>query len=218
MNRWMPEIASPSTTTTAFAPIRLRFGGARRPPCALRLVEEAAAFEQACAFFGRDLDISRCEQQYLVGDPLHAAVECVREPAREVDQALRELLVRALEVEDDRDRLLELVRDLLRVVEAARQNEVDAHGRPCRLHPSQPGRPNDFRLGGCVVGPLLELSLAAPRRQPPNVRALAVAPLELVVRRVAVLVPVLFLGDSEVDEGAIPDVCKSHGCRMLTAE
>src|SRR5919198_6715680 len=84
------------------------------------LVEEAAALEQLRALLGRHLDVSRREEENLVGDSLHAAVERVRESAREIDQPLRQILIRALEVEDDRDRVLELVRDLLRVVEAAR--------------------------------------------------------------------------------------------------
>src|SRR4051812_21343844 len=100
-------------------PIRLSSGSRALVLAALSLVEEAAALEQARPLLGRDLNVSRREQEDLVGDPLHAAVECVGEAAGEVDQALREILVGALEVEDDRDRLLELVRDLLRVVEAA---------------------------------------------------------------------------------------------------
>src|SRR5437868_14943794 len=92
----------------------------------LRLVVEAAAFEQPRAFLRGDLHVARREQEDLVGDPLHAAVERVRQAAGEVDQPLRELLIRPLQVEDDGDRLLELVRDLLRVVEAARDDEVDA--------------------------------------------------------------------------------------------
>src|SRR5438034_11808967 len=90
----------------------------------LRLIEEAAALEHPCALLGGDLDVPRREQEDLVGDALRTAVERVREAAREVDQALRQLGVGALEVEDDRDRQLELVGDLLRVVEAARDHEV----------------------------------------------------------------------------------------------
>ena len=48
-------------------------------------------------------------------------------------------------------------------------------------------------------------------RQPAHVRAVAVGPLELLVRRVPVLVPVLvLLGDAEVDERAVPEVGKAH--------
>src|SRR5919206_2816486 len=78
----------------------------------LRLVEEAAALEQARPLLGGDLDVSRGQQEDLVGDTLHPAVERVGEAAREVDQPLREVLVGALQVQDDRDRFLELVRDL----------------------------------------------------------------------------------------------------------
>ena len=49
--------------------------------------------QRAGALLGRYLDVPRCEQEDLVGDALHSAVERVREAAREVDQALRELLV-----------------------------------------------------------------------------------------------------------------------------
>src|SRR5438270_12074186 len=92
-----------------------------RLPLFLRLVEEAAALEERGTLLGGDLDVARREQEDLVGDALHPAVQRVGEPAREVDQALRELVVRALQIEDHGDPLLELVRDLLRVVEAARQ-------------------------------------------------------------------------------------------------
>src|SRR5437868_14202850 len=79
----------------------------------LRLVEEAAALEQPRALLSRHFDVAGSEQKDLVGDPLHAAVEGVRQTAREVDQPLGELLVRALEIEDHRDCVLDLVRDLL---------------------------------------------------------------------------------------------------------
>src|SRR2546430_12560720 len=88
----------------------------------LRLVEEPAALQHPGPLLRRDLDVLRREQEDLVGHALHAAVERVREPAREVDQPLRELRVAALEAQDDADRLLELVGDLLRVDEAARDH------------------------------------------------------------------------------------------------
>src|SRR6266487_6133813 len=90
----------------------------------LRLVEEAAALQHPGPLLGGHLDVLRREQEDLVGHALHAAVERVRESAREVDQPLRELRVGALQVQDHRDRLLELVGDLLRVVEAAWDHEV----------------------------------------------------------------------------------------------
>ena len=64
--------------------------GPTRPSPASGLVEEAL-LDQLRAFLGRDLDVARREHEDLVGDPLHAAVERVREAAGEVDQALAEL-------------------------------------------------------------------------------------------------------------------------------
>src|SRR6478752_840254 len=92
----------------------------------LRLVEEAAALEEGSALLGGDLYVSRREQEDLVGDALHAAVERVGQAAREIDQALRQIGVRALQVQDDRDGLLELVGHVLGVVEALGNDEVDA--------------------------------------------------------------------------------------------
>src|SRR5919109_5605176 len=66
------------------------------------LVEEAL-LDQASALLGGHLDVTRREQEHLVGDPLHAAVERVRQAGSEVDQPLREVRVGLLEVEDDRD-------------------------------------------------------------------------------------------------------------------
>ena len=77
----------------------------------------------------RDLDVGGRQQEDLVGDALHAAVQGVREAAGEVDQPLRELGVDALQVEDHGRVVLEAVGDLLRVVEAARDDEVHAHRR-----------------------------------------------------------------------------------------
>ena len=54
-------------------------------------------------------------------------------------------------------------------------------------------------------------SYPAPVRQAAHVRALRICALELFVGDVPVLVPVLLLGDAEVDEGAVPDVCEGHG-------
>ena len=178
----------------------------------------------------RHLDVARREEEDLVGDPLHAAVERVGEAAREVDQPLRELLVGALEVEDHRDAVLEPVGDLLRVVEAARQDEVDAAtrrrlarrlevaqsraaGARARAEDARPLRP--ARLG---VGPVVVvLAAAAPRREPADVRPLGVVALELLVGEVAVLVPVLLLGDAEVDERAVPDVAKAPSAPTMLA-
>src|SRR4051812_11479996 len=157
------------------------------------LVEEAAALQQCGALLRRDLDVARGEQEDLVGDTLHAAVEGVGEAAREVDQPLRELGVRALQVEDHRDALLVLVGDLLCVVEAAREDEVhlDAarirHGFDAR---DPLGRLTHARLAlpdgghaGCLrvrlrLGPVVEVLPTPARRQPADVRALPVALLE----------------------------------------
>src|SRR5918994_3904828 len=94
-------------------------------PLGSGLVEEAL-LDQPRALLRRDLDVARREQEDLVGDPLHAAVERVGEAGREVDQAHGQLVVGPLEVEDDRDRLLELVRDVLGVVEGLGDHEVHA--------------------------------------------------------------------------------------------
>src|SRR3954471_11559237 len=189
----------------------------------LRLVEEAAALEEARSLLGGDLDVARREEEDLVGNALHAAVEGVRQAAREVDQPLRELLVGALQVEDDGDRLLELVRDLLRVVEAARHDQVDARGarrrqrlddRPAPLlrRPHHGGARGRDGLGRLGIGPVVELPASLPRSEPADVRPLRVGALQLLVREVAVLVPVLLLGDAEVDESFVPDVAEAHGC------
>src|SRR5690348_13455874 len=122
----MLETASESKPTTGYPPITGEFASGRTFPraCGLRLVEEAAALEQPRALLGRHLDVSRRQQEDLVRDALHPAVEGIGQPAREVDQALGEILVGALQVQDHRDRVLELVRDLLGVVEAARDHEM----------------------------------------------------------------------------------------------
>src|SRR6266567_6176587 len=148
----------------------------------LRLVEEPAPLEKLSALFGAHLHVSRGEQEHLVGDALHAAVQRVGEAAREVDQPLRELCVGALQIEDHGDRLFEAVGDLLRVVEAPREYEVDADGVRVlnRLEPRSDGT---LPAGGCAGGPLalggfrpvVEVLRAAARRQPADVRPLAVA-------------------------------------------
>ena len=67
-----------------------------------------------------------------------------------------------------------------------------------------------------VVRPAVRL---APPRQPAHVlpgRAGAVLALELLLRLEAVLVPLLILGDAEVDERAVPDVREAHDARMVS--
>src|SRR5919201_4480707 len=173
------------------------------------LVEEAAALEQLRSLLGRHLDVSRRQQKHLVGDSLHPAVERVRKSAREVDQPLRQILIRALQVEDDRNRVLELVRDLLRIVEAARHDEVHTHGYGTRYR-ARPW-PQD---GGAIalwlrIRPIVELTLSPARGQSPHVRPLGVGALEILVGDVF-LVPVVLLGDAEIDERPVPDVRKAH--------
>src|SRR5262249_19763219 len=99
--------------------------GSRPGRFLLCLVEEAP-LEHPRAILGRQLDVARCEEEDLVGDPLHPAVERVRKAAGEVDQPLRQLCVRGLEVEDHGNADLEPVGDLLGVVEAAREDQVNA--------------------------------------------------------------------------------------------
>ena len=104
-------------------------------------------------------------------------------PLGEVDQALGEVGVGALEVEDHRDRVLELVGDLLGVVEVLGDDEVHAHlvaaaAVAGRADGAQHARV--ARRGGDVVGEdVVDLVAAAARGQAAHVRALAVAVLEL---------------------------------------
>ena len=56
---------------------------------------------------------------------------------------------------------------------------------------------------------------APPRSEPADVRPLGVGALELLVGEVAVLVPLLLLGDAEVDEGLVPDVGEAHASGMV---
>src|SRR5262245_50561301 len=90
----------------------------------LALVEEAA-LEDAGLLLGGDLDVLGSEQEDSLRDPLHAPAERVGHAGREVDQALGELAVRRLKVDDHRLRALELVGDLLGVVEASRRDHVE---------------------------------------------------------------------------------------------
>src|SRR4029079_10159260 len=186
----------------------------------LRLVEEAP-LEHPRPVLGGELDVARREQEDLVGDPLHPTVEGVRETARKVDQALGELAVRRLEVEDHRDSVLEPVGDLLRVVEAARQDQVHPGGagaldglevaHAARLAP----RPQDARplRVGLGVGPVVVVVVPRPARRKAAHVLLLVPLRELVLGEIAVLVPVLFLGDAEVDERTGPDIGESHAGR-----
>src|SRR4051794_4726413 len=107
------------------APIRPTFMGRHGTERGSGLVEEAL-LDQPRALLRRDLDVARREQEDLLGDLLHAAVERVGKARGEVDEALGEVAVDALEVDDDRDLVLELVGDVLGVVERLRDHQVDA--------------------------------------------------------------------------------------------
>ena len=128
-------------------------------------------------------DVARGQHEDLAGDPLHAAIQRVRQAAGEVDEPLGELGVGALEVQHDGDRLLELVGDLLRVVEGLGDDEVDAHVAVARGSavdgPQHGGR--TARGARLVVGEdVVEVVAARPaRRQAADVRALAVHVLHL---------------------------------------
>src|SRR5204862_2671734 len=141
------------------------------------------------------------------------ALERVGEATCEVDQTLRQLGVRALEVEDDRDGVLELVGDLLRVVEAAWHDEVHARGRGAcgrgRVYAAQARAL--LGLGTASrVGPVVVVALALARSDPPHIRAtLLVASLELLGGG-GVVVPFVLLGNPEVDEWAIPHISEGH--------
>src|SRR4051795_3099036 len=177
------------------------------------LVEESL-FDELRAFLSRDLDVARREHEDLVGDPLHAAIEGVGEPAGEVDEALGEVGLDALQVQDDRDRVLELVRDLLGVVEALGDDEMHAH--VAATVPSWAHRAQLRRLPRrhVVVGEdVVELVAAAARAQPADVRALAVAILELGLRLVGIVllhVWVALLGKAEVHERTVPGIAERH--------
>src|SRR4029078_7888992 len=170
------------------------------------------------ALFRGDLDVPGREQEDLVRDALHRAVERVGQSAGEVDQLFRELRGGALQVEDDRHGLLELVRDRLRVVEAPRHDEMDAdrRGGDGLERPAPRPLPDDGRVrrGRVRLGPVLELLPALlARREPAHVRAVATAvgPLELLLGGVRLLVPVIvLLDDAEVDEGAAPYLSYTH--------
>src|SRR3954471_12319697 len=133
------------------------------------LVEEDL-FDVLRAFLSRDLDVSRREHEYLVGDPLHAAVEGVGEPAGEVDEALGEVGVDALEVEDHRHGVLELVGDLLGVVERFGDDEVHPDVASTAVDGAQAaGRP---AAGLIVVVGEDVVELVASAAQAPDVRPL----------------------------------------------
>src|SRR3954452_2987343 len=183
------------------------------PNGGLALVEEAL-LDQPRALLGRYLDVARGEQEHLVGDPLHAPVERIGEAGGKVDQPLREVGVGALEVQDHRDGVLELVRDLLGVVEALGDYQVDLDV-PAAAAAVTADRAEHAGLtaAGRLVGEDVVELVAAPALEPPDVRPLAVPVLELGLRLVLrdrLVARVLLLGQAEVDERAMPCVAKRH--------
>jgi len=84
----------------------------------------------------------------------------------------------------------------------------DRPGRRRGLDTPKACRTQHLRTVGAGIGPVVELALAPPRSEPANVRPFLVAPLELLGR--IFVVPLVLLGDSEVDERAIPKVAEAH--------
>src|SRR5215213_8904198 len=80
---------------------------------------------------------------------------------------------------------------------------------------AQARRPCDLRrLGPPGIRPVVELLLAPPRRDPPDVRPLLIRPLELLLDRVLV-VPVVLFRDPEVDQRSVPEIGETHRRRSL---
>src|SRR6476659_7229860 len=178
------------------------------------LVEEAL-LDQASLLLGRYLHVARRQQEGLVGDLLHAALERVRETGGEVDQPLGELGVGRLQVQDHRNGLLELVRDLLGVVEAVRRDQVDANvGASVPPHGPQHARaPASRRLvvGEDVVDLVATAATVADRPDRPGTRRVVVLPLSSRVGLVQVRLAVLrVLGEPEIDECTVPCVAEGH--------
>src|SRR5215212_4645655 len=197
------------------APMRPSFIAPEAYPATGSALVEEALLDQPRALLGRHLDVARREQEHLVGDPLHAAVQRVGESGGEVDQALRELGVGALEVQDHRHGVLELVRDLLGVVEALGDDEMNLDVPATAAAAVAADRPQHARLAAArrLVGEdVVELVAPAPLK-PPDVRPLAVPVLQLGLGlRVGhrLVARVLLLGQAEVDERAMPCVAKRH--------
>src|SRR5215208_7164197 len=177
------------------------------------LVEESL-FDEAGLLLGRDLDVARRQQEGLVRDLLHPAAEGVGEARGEVDEPLRELGVRRLQIQDHRRVLLELVGDLLRVVEAVWSDEMHPDVRAVAADRAQHPAAAAHRLV-VVREDVVDLVARAPalpqgahggatrRGSPVEV----LAGLRLV--DVAVAVPRV-LGQAEVDKRAMPCVAEGH--------
>src|SRR5919199_98155 len=172
-----------------------------------RLVEEAL-LDQPRPLLRRDLDVARRQHEDLVGDPLHAAVERVGETRREVDEALGEVGLRALQVEDHRDAVLEAVGDLLGIVEALRNDEV--HTDIVRPPVASSYRPQDARRpAGVLVGEdVVDVVAPAAARHTADVGPLPIAILELHLGLGLGIVVVALLRQAEVDERAVPGVAE----------
>src|SRR5829696_640833 len=211
-----PAPMSPSCTK-----FRLDRASGARPTSArpaLALVEEAL-LDQTGTLLGRDVDVARGEQEHLVGDALHAPVERVGEAGGEIDEALREVGIGALQVEDDRDRVLELVGDLLGVVEALGHHEVDLQVPPVTaavgLHRAQDAGLAATAARRVVGEDVVEVVAPAPG-QAADVGPLAVVVLQLRLGLAgrSVTVPLahgfgiglLVLCEAEVDESTVPGV------------
>ena len=120
----------------------------------------------------------------------------------------------ALEVEDYRDGVLELVGDVLNVIEVLGRDKVDSHVTPLAVgtptHGAQRGR---SPLGNRVVGEdVVDLVAPAARTEPMHPLALAVVRFEVGFRFGLVLLLLVFLVvcEAEVDERAMPGVAKGH--------
>src|SRR3954469_26004697 len=203
------------------APISATFIRAHGTERGSGLVEEAL-LDQPRALLGRHFDVARREQEDLLGDLLHAAVERVGETRGEVDEALGEVAVDALEVDDDRDLVLELVGDVLGVVERLRDHEVHARALAAAAVGASPApaaaragldraQPRGAPLGRRVVGEdVVDLVAAAAGGEAADVGPLAIALLEVALGLAGVvlrlLVRLAVLGEAEVDERAVHGV------------
>src|SRR6476620_540503 len=151
-----------------------------RPSTTVSALVEEALLDELRALLRRDLDVARREHEDAVGDPLHAAVERVGQATGEVDEPPLELVLGRVQVQHDRDPVLEAVGDLLRVVEALGDHEVDAH--PAAAVAARAPHGAQLRRGApgwLVVGEdVVEVVAATAVAEAPHVRALAVALLE----------------------------------------
>src|SRR5262245_34915199 len=103
------------------------------------LVVEVAAGD-AFAVLRGDVHVGGRQQVHTVGHHLDLPVQSVDQTGGEVDEPAGDRVVRALQVHDDGDPVLETVGDVARLVEAARLRLVD---RPGGRGPVRRDRPND---------------------------------------------------------------------------